>query len=343
MTYHHGDLRRALLRAAAEAITENGVATLSMRDLARRAGVSHAAPTHHFGDKAGLLTAFATEGFDLLAKALATSRLASNSFLELGVTYVRFAVTRRAQFEVMFRTDLYHADDPEVLAARRRAADALYSAVSDLPDGTLAPAPAPHASQAAAAAPAQPIAAGPARSGVAGSAQSGVAGSAQSGVAGSAQSGVAGSAQSAVAGSAQSGVAGSAQWSVASSAPSGVAGSAQSGVAGSAPSGVAGSAQPDAAGPDQPRPAAARPARPGAADVASADVRAAGLAAWSMAHGFATLWLSGAFPDRDQDPTETARLIFTELNRDAAPARNRPARSGITPEQTSRPGPHDRH
>src|SRR3954465_15112768 len=126
MSYHHGDLRRALLTAVDEAITENGVATLSMRDVARRAGVSHAAPTHHFGDKAGLLTAFATEGFDLLAKALATSRLASNSFLELGVTYVRFAVTRRAQFEVMFRTDLYHADDPEVLAARGRASDALY-------------------------------------------------------------------------------------------------------------------------------------------------------------------------------------------------------------------------
>ena len=66
--YHHGDLRRGLLRAAAEAIAENGVAAVSMRDLARRAGVSHAAPTHHFGDKSGLLTAFAAEGFDLLAK-----------------------------------------------------------------------------------------------------------------------------------------------------------------------------------------------------------------------------------------------------------------------------------
>src|SRR5690242_14233333 len=103
MAYHHGDLRRALLRAAEEAITEHGVATLSMRDLARRAGVSHTAPTHHFGDMTGLLTAFATEGFEQLAKALATSRLASNSFLELGVTYIRFAVSRPAMFEVMFR------------------------------------------------------------------------------------------------------------------------------------------------------------------------------------------------------------------------------------------------
>ena len=230
-TYHHGDLRRALLRAADEAIAEHGVAALSMRDLARRAGVSHAAPTHHFGDKAGLLTAFATEGFEQLAKALATSRLASNSLLELGVTYVRFAVTRSAQFEVMFRPDLYHPGDPDLVAARAKAADALYAAVSDLPDGLLG----------AAGSPARP---------------------------------------------------------------------------------------PDADG--EPRPTcgphptaggvhAARPARAGTAETAPPEVRAAGLAAWSMAHGFATLWLTGAFPDRDRDPTEMARLLFTELNRDYAP------------------------
>jgi AcrR family transcriptional regulator len=200
--YHHGDLRRALLAAAAEAITENGVATLSMRDLARRAGVSHAAPTHHFGDKKGLLTALATDGFEQLTKALATSRLASNSLVELGVTYVRFAAERRALFEVMFRIDLYHAADPGVLAARARAADALYAAVADLPDGV---------------------------------------------------------------------------------APGGRV---------SFP---------------------ARPALVGAADNAPPDVRVVGLAAWSMAHGFATLWLSGAFPGRDDDPAETARQIFTEM------------------------------
>jgi AcrR family transcriptional regulator len=140
-TYHHGDLRRALLAAAADAITEHGVAALSMRDLARRAGVSHAAPTHHFGDKAGLLTALATEGFELLARALATSRLASNSFLEMGVSYVRFAVTRSSHFEVMFRPDLYHADDPDLLAARAKSGDALYAAVANLPDGFLATPP----------------------------------------------------------------------------------------------------------------------------------------------------------------------------------------------------------
>ncbi|MEV6345777.1 TetR/AcrR family transcriptional regulator [Actinoplanes sp. NPDC051851] len=202
--YHHGDLRRALLEAAAEAITESGVATLSMRDLARRAGVSHAAPTNHFKDRAGLLTALATDGFDQLARALATSRLASNSLLELGVTYLRFALANRAQFEVMFRTDLYRADDPELLAARRRAADALYAGMTDLPDAPLA------------------------------------------------------------------------GETVASPA---------------------------------------RPAREGIAATVPDEVRDIGLAAWSMVHGFATLWIGGAFPEsaRAEDPVEAARTILGRL------------------------------
>ena len=134
-TYHHGDLRRALLDAAAEAIEESGPAALSLRDLARRAGVSHAAPTHHFGDKKGLLTALATEGFGQLAAALEESRAATGSFLELGVTYVRYAVTHRAHFEVMFQPDLFHGDDPALDAASTLAYEALYAGVAELPDG----------------------------------------------------------------------------------------------------------------------------------------------------------------------------------------------------------------
>lgn len=128
--YHHGDLRRALLSAAAEAIGESGAAALSLRDLARRAGVSHAAPAHHFGDKAGLLTALAVEGFDLLAETL---RDAGSDLLEAGVAYVDFAVRHRAHFEVMFRPELYRADAAEVRAARERAGAALRSGVAALP------------------------------------------------------------------------------------------------------------------------------------------------------------------------------------------------------------------
>jgi AcrR family transcriptional regulator len=126
MPYHHGDLRRAILDAAIESISARGSAGLSLREVSRRAGVSHAAPIHHFGDKAGVLTALAAEGYDLLADALAA---AGDEFVEAGVAYVRFAVTYRAHFEVMFRPDTYHPDDPAVVAARTRAGEALTAGV----------------------------------------------------------------------------------------------------------------------------------------------------------------------------------------------------------------------
>jgi AcrR family transcriptional regulator len=126
--YHHGDLRQAVLTAAIAVLGESGPTQLSLRDLARRAGVSHAAPAHHFGDKAGLLTAVAAQGYQL-ADTLTAARQRSADFLEVGVAYVRFAVDHRAHFEVMFRPDLYRPDDPEVATARQRAADALYGGV----------------------------------------------------------------------------------------------------------------------------------------------------------------------------------------------------------------------
>lgn len=124
--YHHGDLRRALVATAVEMIDETGPATLSLREVARRAGVSHAAPTHHFGDKAGLLTAVAAEGYGLLAAALGEALERTGEFLEVGVAYVGFAVSHRAHFEVMFRPELYHHDDPELLAAGAAAAQLLF-------------------------------------------------------------------------------------------------------------------------------------------------------------------------------------------------------------------------
>jgi AcrR family transcriptional regulator len=136
--YHHGNLPRALLDAAIQAILEVGPAAVSLRDLARRAGVSHAAPAHHFGDKAGLLTAVAADGFRRLAATLGETYQATGSFLELGVAYVRFAVTHRAHFEVMFRPELYHTDDPELIQAREQARSLLYPPAAEAanrPDG----------------------------------------------------------------------------------------------------------------------------------------------------------------------------------------------------------------
>ena len=127
--YHHGDLRRALLAAAIEVLDEQGPAALSLRDLARRAGVSHAAPAHHFGDRTGLLTAVAAEGYELLADELRGA--ADAGFLEVGVAYVRFAVAHRAHFSVMFRPELLRTEDAALLAARAVTADLLYGSGGD--------------------------------------------------------------------------------------------------------------------------------------------------------------------------------------------------------------------
>ncbi|MFG3090327.1 TetR/AcrR family transcriptional regulator [Streptomyces antibioticus] len=124
--YHHGDLRRAILTAALDVIAADGPAALSLRDLARRAGVSHAAPAHHFRDRTGLLTAIAAEGFGLLAAATRESA----DLKEAGVRYVRFAREHPAHFQVMFTPSLLRADDLELTTARALSADALRTVVA---------------------------------------------------------------------------------------------------------------------------------------------------------------------------------------------------------------------
>ncbi|MCT9080027.1 TetR/AcrR family transcriptional regulator [Streptomyces fulvoviolaceus] len=124
--YHHGDLRRAILTAALDAITADGPAALSLRDLARRAGVSHAAPAHHFKDRTGLLTAIAAEGFGLLAGTLGEA----TDLKDAGVRYVRFAREHPAHFQVMFAPGLLRPGDLELTTARALATDALRTSVS---------------------------------------------------------------------------------------------------------------------------------------------------------------------------------------------------------------------
>ncbi|MDG9725000.1 MULTISPECIES: TetR/AcrR family transcriptional regulator [unclassified Streptomyces] len=128
--YHHGDLPRAVLTAALDVIATEGPAALSLRGLARRAGVSHAAPAHHFGDRAGLLTAIATEGYGLLSATFGETR----NLRDLGVRYVRFAIAHPAHFQVMFRPELLRPDDPELLAARERTRSRLRVAVAGYAD-----------------------------------------------------------------------------------------------------------------------------------------------------------------------------------------------------------------
>jgi len=96
-TYHHGDLRAAMLAAAARLVEDEGVAGLSVREAARRAGVSHNAPYRHFPDRESLLAALAADGLVQLEKALE-----GRTGRELGEAYVRFALANPRRFQMMF-------------------------------------------------------------------------------------------------------------------------------------------------------------------------------------------------------------------------------------------------
>jgi AcrR family transcriptional regulator len=134
-SYHHGDLRRTLIDAAVSTVAASGPADVSLRGLAAAAGVSHAAPVHHFGDKAGLFTAIATEGYDALADELTSVWDETGDFLEVGVRYVHFALAQPGYFEVMFRTDLLNMDDEELVRAQGRAFAMLKEPLTELGRG----------------------------------------------------------------------------------------------------------------------------------------------------------------------------------------------------------------
>lgn len=124
--YHHGDLEAVVLTEVLALIAEVGPTAVSLRELARRAGVAHTSITHHFGSKAGLFAAVAAQGHRLLADELRRCRDGGGSFLDVGVAYARFASSHRSHFEVMFRPDLYEPDAAEVADARRASAELLY-------------------------------------------------------------------------------------------------------------------------------------------------------------------------------------------------------------------------
>jgi AcrR family transcriptional regulator len=132
-SYHHGDLRRALIDTALDVIATSGPGQLSLRALARSAGVSHAAPAHHFGDKSGVFTAIATEGFELLYESQVRTREGVDpvdSLFPLAVNYVLFASDHPSHYEVMWREDLYNSGDPALVAARQRVFEVFYQSVA---------------------------------------------------------------------------------------------------------------------------------------------------------------------------------------------------------------------
>jgi AcrR family transcriptional regulator len=123
--YHHGDLREALLVAAEELLTDEGVMGLTLRACARRAGVSHAAPRHHFDDVAELLSEVGARGFDRLASALESARLEAGDdprrrFVGVARTYVKFARQYPHHFRLMFRGDALTNGHERLLEAAAR-------------------------------------------------------------------------------------------------------------------------------------------------------------------------------------------------------------------------------
>ncbi|WP_343717971.1 TetR/AcrR family transcriptional regulator [Inquilinus sp.] len=129
--YHHGDLRRALVAAARALLEESGPEALSLRDVARRVGVSHNAPYRHFPTKQALLAAVAAEGFAILSARLA--ELPPEAGMAAGFrAYLGFAREQPGLYRLMFDGGLQKSGDPALWAVGERAYDGLRQAVLSL-------------------------------------------------------------------------------------------------------------------------------------------------------------------------------------------------------------------
>ena len=133
--YHHGHLRAALLHAALQTIAEMGPAAFTLREVARRAKVSHNAPYRHFPNKDALLAAVATQGFRELTQAMLDAGQkqvkALDKLKRSGLAYVEFATRRPEHFTVMFDAPVCDTKDPEYKQASEQAFNTLVACVRD--------------------------------------------------------------------------------------------------------------------------------------------------------------------------------------------------------------------
>ncbi|WP_421857139.1 TetR/AcrR family transcriptional regulator [Oricola sp.] len=135
--YHHGDLREALLAAAEQELIEKGADAFSLRGTAKRAGVSHAAPAHHFKDTMALLNALAAVGFARLTMSMKEEQQRADpgkraQFIASGVGYVRFALDNPEMLQLMFGTARRSSNDPELARNAEAAFSVLVNAVGNV-------------------------------------------------------------------------------------------------------------------------------------------------------------------------------------------------------------------
>lgn len=149
--YHHGDLRAALLAGAEAELAERGIEGLTLRGCARRAGVSHAAPAHHFKDVEALLTELGAIGFERLAAhmeryAREAAPATHDRLVAIARGYVTFAVENPAYYRLIFRIDSVDCDSPRYAAAGQaafaipvRAVGECFGSDDPMADPTLVP------------------------------------------------------------------------------------------------------------------------------------------------------------------------------------------------------------
>jgi AcrR family transcriptional regulator len=142
--YHHGHLRETLLQGAVRVIAEVGPSAFTLREVARRAGVSHNAPYRHFRDKDALLAAVATEGFRELTRSMQEAGerqpRALDKLKDSGLAYVAFALRRPEHFTVMFDAPVCDSEDPEYVQASEESFNTLVTFIRNCQDEGQLPA-----------------------------------------------------------------------------------------------------------------------------------------------------------------------------------------------------------